>query len=287
MAYPLPVLSGGSSQATVSCTPASGTVFPSGQSTVTCTAVGADQLITSCTFSVVVTALPELAATRFMAFGNSITEGKIASGDKPDPYPALLQGLLAARYTDQNIAVVNEGCGGELAASVNDPPPCIGGVARLPGKLVQDNSQVLLLEEGVNDLTFGGAAAIPQVVEALRTMIRMAKARGMSVFVSTLTPVRVGGSPPRGNGAAPFITEANDQIRLLAPSEGAVLVDLFNGLGGSPDPFIDVDGLHPTVAGYQKIAQLFFDATQANLEIVNSVVDHRRFDPSAWLMARR
>jgi lysophospholipase L1-like esterase len=222
-----------------------------------------------------------------MAFGNSITEGKIASGDKPDPYPELLQNMLATRYSSQTIVVMNEGCGGERVAGVFDPPPCIGGVVRLPGTLDQNHPQVVLLEEGVNDLTFGGAQAIPAVVEALRTMIRMAKARGMSVFLSTLAPVRVGGSPPRGDGAAPFVSAANDQIRLLAPSEGAVLVDLFNGLGGSPDPYIDVDGLHPTVAGYQKIAQLFFDSIRANIETVPGVVDNRRFDPTQWLMARR
>jgi lysophospholipase L1-like esterase len=270
----------------VTCTPASGTVFPSGTSTVTCTATDAAQLTGSCTFSVVVSASPVLSATRFLAFGNSITEGKVASGDTPAPYPGLLQNMLAAHYSEQTIVVVNEGCGGERAAGVSDPPPCIGGIARLPGKLDQDNPQVLLLEEGVNDLTFGGPTPVPALIDALRTMIRTAKGRGVSVFLTTLTPVRVGGSPPRADGAAPFISAANDQIRMLAPSEGAVLVDLFNGLGGSPDPFIDVDGLHPTVTGYQKIAQLFFDAIRANLEMLH-LVDNRRFDPEAWLMARR
>src|SRR4029079_16841902 len=132
----------------------------------------------SCTFSVTVSSAPVLAATRFMAFGNSITEGKIASGDKPDPYTELLQNMLAARYSGQTIVVVNEGCGGERVAGVSDPPPCIGGGAGVPGKRDQDNPQVVLLEEGVNDLTFGGAAAIPAMTDALRTMIRTARGRG-------------------------------------------------------------------------------------------------------------
>ena len=36
--------------------------------------------------------------------------------------------------------------------------------------------------------------------------------------------------------------------------------------GGSPDPYIDTDGLHPSAQGYQKMADLFFTAIQAQLE---------------------
>jgi lysophospholipase L1-like esterase len=67
-----------------------------------------------------------------------------------------------------------------------------------------------------------------------------------------------------------LLSDANAGIRQVALSEHATLVDLYAGLGGSPDPYIDSDGLHPTEMGYQKIAQIFFDAIRANLELPHS-----------------
>ena len=45
-----------------------------------------------------------------------------------------------------------------------------------------------------------------------------------------------------------------------------VIVDLYNGLGGVPDGNIGADGLHPTPAGYDHIAQIWFDAIQQHYE---------------------
>jgi hypothetical protein len=81
--------------------------------------------------------------------------------------------------------------------------------------------------------------------------------------VGTLLPVRAGG---RRTGTSLLIPEVNAQIRALAQREGATLVDLYEGFGGSPDPYIDVDDLHPTVLGYQKMAEIFFDVLRATLE---------------------
>ena len=44
------------------------------------------------------------------------------------------------------------------------------------------------------------------------------------------------------------------------------MVDLFVELGGSPDPSVGTDGLHPNQNGYQKIAEVFFDALRSRLE---------------------
>jgi lysophospholipase L1-like esterase len=116
-------------------------------------------------------------------------------------------------------------------------------------------------------------------------MVRMAQNQGVSVFLATLTPVRAGGTPtPRGDGALLLLPEANAQIRQVALSEHATLVDLYTGFGSSPDPYIDSDGLHPTEAGYQKMAQIFFDAIQASLELPRSAarpIEFVRAEPGA------
>src|SRR5262249_23117254 len=155
-------------------------------------------------------------------------------------YPALLGQLLSARYAPQTFDVQNAGCSGETVAAGG---PCGGGVVRLPSVLSAANHpQVVLLLEGVNDLMSGNATTIPPLIDAIRTMVRQAKSVGVQVYLATLLPERDNGSR---TGSMPLISPANVQIRQLASSEGVVLVDLFQGFNGSPDPYIDTDGLHP------------------------------------------
>ena len=253
--YPAPSVTGGTAPVAISCNPASGSSFPVGRSTATCVATDARQRQDQCSFSVSVDIVPSLSVTRFLAFGDSITEGKLASGDPPmTPYPTGLKNLLAARYSAQDFTVVNAGLGAETSA---------GGAARLPGVLAANNSQVLLLLEGVNDLAPGDSAAIPGLISNLRTMIQTARGRAAIVMLGTLLPEVFGGQRA---GAAPLIVPANDQIRSLAASQGVTLVDLYQVFHGMEGTLIGADGLHPTEAGYQTIAQTFFDAIRNRLE---------------------
>ena len=254
--YEPPTVIAGEPPLKIACTPDSGAIFVLGKSTVTCNVTDAFLRVDSCAFTVTLTTAPQLSATHFMAFGNSITEGKNASGTiLQNNYPENLRAMLAARYTTQTISVLNKGFGGEWA---------VEGAKRLPGELNANHPGALLLEEGVNDLAGGQPSSITPMIDALRTMVRQAKDRGIPVFLGTLPPEREGGSRA---SAFPAIPEANNQIRLLALGEHVPLVDLYEGFGGSPDPYIDTDGLHPNERGYQKMAQLFFDAIRLSLEV--------------------
>jgi lysophospholipase L1-like esterase len=104
---------------------------------------------------------------------------------------------------------------------------------------------------------------MPAILTALRTMVRFARGRGIQVFVGTLLPQRAGASKAFAVG---LIEPMNAQIRTMAAAEGAVLVDLYQGFGGSPDPWVGSDGLHPTEAGMGRIAELFFNAVRERLE---------------------
>jgi lysophospholipase L1-like esterase len=172
-------------------------------------------------------------------------------------YPSQLKFLLAGRYTAQQhqIEVFDEGVGGETTDV---------GIFRLPRALNADAADVLLVQEGVNDLHARGAAAIPVVVNNVRAMVREARSRGLVVFVGTLLPERPGG---RSAGAPTLIAPTNDQLREMATAERAVLVDLYDAFGGVAGTLIGDDGLHPNEAGYRKIAETFFDAIQARLEV--------------------
>ena len=59
----------------------------------------------------------------------------------------------------------------------------------------------------------------------------------------------------------------NDLIRGMAAAEGAVLVDLYQAFDGQIDTLIGADGLHPNEAGYQQMAETFFTAVRARLEM--------------------
>jgi lysophospholipase L1-like esterase len=269
--FPPPTVSGGVAPVTVTCTPPSGSSFPIGSSTSSCVATDAQQRTDRCSFTVTVEAIPLIGATRYVAFGDSITEGKLSNGDiTQTPYPVGLKRELEMRYTSQVFLVFAEGGGGETTA---------GGASRLPGVLNADTPEVLLLLEGVNDLASAGSAGISPMISNLRSMVQQAQGRGIRVFLGTL--------PPEIPDAQPFIVPANDQIRALAGSTGATLVDVYQALIGSLTTFIGPDGLHPTEQGYQMIAKTFFDAVRQRLEVPPTTTFTGLTPPSAQAFSWR
>jgi lysophospholipase L1-like esterase len=202
---------------------------------------------------------PRLAKVRFVAFGDSLTEGVVSAPltftltSVPYAYPARLNDALHARYTEQpEIVVFNEGKAGEFA---------LDGKARLPDAIKADTPDVVLLMEGANEINVLGRKGIPRAVGALEDMIKDAQRRGVLVFVATLPPQRPGGIRAEG---ADYVDELNAQIRRTATDEGATLVDVNAQLDLS---FVGADGLHLTEAGYTRLAEIFRDAIRAAFEL--------------------
>jgi lysophospholipase L1-like esterase len=257
--YPPPGVSGGKAPVTTSCAPASGTSFALGTTPVSCTTSDAALQSVACTFSVSVTAapVPRLSATIFMAFGDSLTEGKTAAMPSmlfDTSYTLKLQAKLQARYTGQSIVVVNEGQGGENA---------IDGVTRFRNQLLIDKPQAVLLMEGANDLLNFGGSGIAGVIGAVDRMGLDATSRGAQVFVATLPPADP--TRPRGSGGT-YVSALNTQLTSLAGARRWTLVDV-NGAFKGDLGLLGADGLHPTDAGHQVIAQAFYDRIVARLEV--------------------
>jgi lysophospholipase L1-like esterase len=234
------------------------------------------------------TKVPHLTATRFVAFGDGITEGLVqacpasaadpsdAAADgplsrspavmppqaratpSPTAYPEKLQQMLADRYPQQPATVVNEGLGGEEIAAAAE---------RLSGVLTLNSLQVLLLQHGIQTLHVKHTAGIPEVVDGLRRMIQEARSRRILVLAATLLPERPGGcrAYDYAEGLDDIIA-ANVEIRRMIGTEGAVLVDLYEAFNGETSILIGEDGLHPSAAGYQKIAEAFFAGIKRHLE---------------------
>jgi lysophospholipase L1-like esterase len=237
----------------VTCSPASGSAFPVGTTTVACSITDAKQHTFSCSFTVRVIGPPRLSTTSILAFGDSLTYGTTPP-DPPDSYPSRLQGKLTSRYTTQKIVVVNDGRAGENAQAT--------GRTREPTALDVYKPGALLLMEGSNDL-LGGDAGAAAGLAALTEMVRAARARGVTVFLATLPPQRLGGIR---DGVARRIPAFNDSIKALAQSEGATLVDIYAAMGGD-GRYIGRDDEHPTPEGFEVIAQTFFTAIQQKLEL--------------------
>jgi lysophospholipase L1-like esterase len=293
--YPNPTVSGGEGLLSTTCTPPSGSRFSVGATNVACTAQDAKKQTASCGFQVTVVKVPRITATRFMAFGDSMTEGFVqpCQGQtlmELDPtfsdrtrlailmdmqalrtlrppqysavsYPVKLQSMLSLRYAAQSMTVFNEGSGGETATF---------GATQFAGVLNQDQPQAVLLLEGINDIHAGSptqSSAIPTVTSSLRSMVQEAKRRGMVVFLATLLPERRGScrSFDWFDGVED-VPAADTQIRSLAASEGATLIDMYPAFAGSLDTLLGPDGLHPSEAGYQKMAELFYAGITQRLE---------------------
>jgi lysophospholipase L1-like esterase len=252
-----PAGSNGQAPLTTTCTPASGTQFQVGTTSVSCTARDSSTpaQTASCSFNVQVQGPARLQYTNFMTYGDSITAGVISTAplvlslDLPGSYPSILQNLLRQRYTLQTMSVYNAGNPGELASDE--------GLRRFRPELLSRRPEVVLLMEGTNDLLNrqpGANAALA----ALDTMITEAESQNVKVCLATIPPQR-GGSIPDRTIVAGLIPGFNDQIRALAARRHAVLIDVYAGMKDDLS-LIGRDNLHPTALGYDVMAHIFADA---------------------------
>lgn len=258
LAYPEPRVTGGTAPAAVACTPAPGGVVPVGQTTVSCTVTDARQQTASCSFTVTVALAPTLSVERFLALGDSFTFGTTSRTLRQlagDTYVQKLESLLRERYPDQNFTLTNAGVPGQFMDQIED---------RYPAALRQANPQVLLLQGGANDLNTEGARSITDVVTRLERMTRDAQGRRVSVVLATLTPQRPGST--KGTTAPAVIRDLNGRILDLCRRYQTGCVDLYAAFGGEQSPLIGSDGLHPTPAGYDTIAEAYFEVVRRLFE---------------------
>lgn len=207
-----------------------------------------------------------LSVTKFLCFGDSMTDGGLSPTLSSGGYPTRLLSLLKNAFPSQQITVLNDAKGGEKATS---------GRSRLPGELDKYHPQVLCLLEGVNDLSDGH---IPE--GAISSMVNAARSRGIAVLLATLPPQDPSGNNPDIHTSAPLVIPFNNEIKQIAASQGATLVDIYAAFNGNLS-LIGADGKHPTVAGHNKIADTFFNVI-VNKFAVNTLDDTLTDDLSGW-----
>ena len=261
----------GAPPVTVSCTPASASTFPIGATNVSCTATDTRQRAASCQFAVTVNMPSRISLTRFVAFGDSITEGEIGDAVNPtltfqspaQAYPSDLRKLLSARYTAQSITVDNAGVQGEQAAGTKPST-----FSRFVSYTSSRRYDAITILEGSNDIFTGDPTGVGRAANALRQMVQDAKSRGVRPYLATVPPTDATRCVPtcRGRDMHAFVVPLNDAIRNVAASEGVTLIDVYAALVVDVSRYIGADGLHPTIDGNQQIAQTFFDILKQTLE---------------------
>jgi lysophospholipase L1-like esterase len=227
---------------------------------------------------------PTLQTDDTLAFGDSITlgitkrlcdmQGTTTWCDAPnDPgYPARLANLLTARYPKQqaDITVLNSGIPGECVSRSG----CTGtsGGRRLLDQLESgsDQSDLVVILEGVNDLN--NDVKPSEIIIMLESMITAAKSQGKKVILSSLTPVKAPLDHVDENPvfwkADPFkVAELNAAIDALSVRQNVPRVNMVAAFGSGPGALdcnynascralLSPDGLHPSAAGYARMADV-------------------------------
>jgi acyl-CoA thioesterase-1 len=176
-------------------------------------------------------------------FGDSLTEGYGLAGGKSQAYPALVADL--AREEGLPVRVVNAGVSGNTSAD---------GRARIEWTLARSDPDVFVLALGGND----GLRGLPP--EAMRENLRaiLATVRRTNPDARLL----VAGMEALPNLGSDYTTRYRDVFPTLAQEFDATLLPfLLDGVAGvrSLNQF---DGLHPTPAGQEIIAETVWEVLE-------------------------
>jgi lysophospholipase L1-like esterase len=166
--------------------------------------------------------LPRLGADDVvLAFGDSITHG---TGARPEEsYPKVLAQLIGRH-------VVGAGVPGEITAK---------GVQRLPEVLDEVKPKILLLCLGGNDMLRKVESVATE--SNLRTMVRMARDRGIAVVLIAVPKAALFG----GNASFYQSIAKEDNLHL----ESEILKDILY------DNEFKADPIHPNAKGYRRMAE--------------------------------
>jgi lysophospholipase L1-like esterase len=201
-----------------------------------------------------------------VTLGDSITDGHGATTNGNDRWPDILARRLQAVPRDRNIAVLNQGIGGNRLL-LNGLGPNV--LARFDHDvLAQAGVSYLIVLEGVNDLGMFGRTVehspaehhelVNEIIAAYQQVIVRAHTHGIKVAGCTILPF-VGSSFYHPDAAGEADRQAvNDWIRIPGHFDAVIDFDKIMRDPASPDrllpKFDSGDHLHPSPAGYAEMA---------------------------------
>ncbi len=199
------------------------------------------------------------SAVRVACLGDSITFGTGATPPERYSYPAQLAALLGSGYEVRHFGV-----GGATLLAEGDRP-----YRRQPQwqAALDFDPDVLLLLFGANDTcgaprnNWDRSAAFVSDARSFLQSLRRPGRRVIVALPSPFYPATPGLQPERKadlEARSPRLERIRGWWREAARAEGAEVVDLAGTL--APDASLTGDGVHPTNAGYGRIAARFRDA---------------------------
>lgn len=180
-------------------------------------------------------ALAGVEPNKYIAFGDSITEG----GGVQENYPSRLE-----RKLDEGIGpstVVNEGIGGERTFQ---------GLARIDDVLTTHNAQFILIMEGTNDIIY--QYSTETIIFNLGEIIEHSKNFGTTPLIAQLTP--------RQDFLDNRVKEdVNPAIVNMAKEKTITCVDQYTEMAKDKSGYMQ-DTVHPNDEGYELMAQTWYNA---------------------------
>ncbi len=204
-------------------------------------------------------------AAAIVAFGDSITDGARSTTETNNSWPALLAARLGSDKAGGNIAVINEGIGGNRLFTDAAGLAGVSALARLDRDVFSHPGvKWLMILEGINDIGTLGAANPPaepitkdDLIWVLQQVIDRAHAHGIKVIGCTLTPYE-GAGYARENGEA-IRAAVNQWIRTSGAFDAVVDFEAATRDPNNPKRFKPEfdpgDHLHPNDAGYKAMAE--------------------------------
>ncbi len=211
------------------------------------------------------TIAPENAAA-VVTLGDSITDGRGSTTNGNDRWPDILAQRLQAEPSTRQLAVLNAGIGGNRLLQDGKAANALARFDR--DVLAQSGVRYLIVLEGVNDLGVltRDAPVSPEqhnamtesIMAAYEQITARAHARGIKVYGATIMPYGAFTyyHPDAANEADR--QTVNAWIRTSSSFDGVIDFDAVMRDPANParlNPAYDVDGIHPSPAGYKAMAE--------------------------------
>ncbi len=218
--------------------------------------------VTSWTFIKSVDVKTVYNAAAIVTFGDSITEGAASTQDAHNTWPDVFARRLQADKKTSQLAVINEGIGGNRLLHDGSGPSALARFDR--DVLANPAVRSVILLEGINDIGHAESPTNPThdataeaLIQALTQLTERAHTHGLKVYAATILPYL----------GAKYSSPAGEQIRLAVNTwirtsrqlDGVIDFDAtmrdkstLNTLNPAYD---SGDHLHPSPAGYKAMAE--------------------------------
>jgi lysophospholipase L1-like esterase len=197
-----------------------------------------------------------------VTLGDSITDGALSTHNANLRWPDVLAARLKQQHGLENVAVLNEGIGGNRVLNEMAGPSALSRLDR--DVLAQDGVKYVIVLEGINDIGRLAHLSAPEdditalhLETALKQIADAAHEHGIKAFGATITPY--GGAGYSSDKGEQIREDVNNWIRTSGTFDGVVDFDKITQDPANPTHFNAAydsgDHLHPNDAGYKAMGE--------------------------------